>query len=209
MRRRFWNEPIAGVTLALAIVAAGCGERKQAATTGDTASTGAVSATDTAANAPAAPASGALTDANIVALLDEANKADSSAGAAAVAKATSPGVKQFAKLMMSEHHELRQAGQELAKKVNLTPEPPANDPLAPLAQQEMSALESTPKGPQFDRAYIDQEVAVHKAVKDLLGQAKNAAQNDQLKNLISKAEPVIQKHLDQAEALQKKLGTTT
>ena len=64
--------------------------------------------TDSAAAPAAAP--GALSDANIVALLDEANMADSAAGAYAVTKATNPEVKAFAKLMMGEHHALRAAG---------------------------------------------------------------------------------------------------
>jgi putative membrane protein len=150
-----------------------------------------------------------LTDANIVALLDEANKADSAAGAAASTKATSKEVKDFARLMMSEHHALRQQGQQLAKKLNVSPAPPANDPVKPLAESETKALESTPKGPEFDRVYIEQEVAAHKAVLDLVNNAEDQAQNEQLKALIGQAKPVIQKHLDQAEDIQDKLGKAT
>jgi putative membrane protein len=208
MDRRFWRG-VPEAAVALAMLAGGCKARNETASVGDTTTTGAVPATDTAASAPANVPTSKLTDANIVALLDEANKADSAAGAVAAAKATSAGVKRFAREMTSEHHALRRQGQELAKKLNITPAPPANDPLAPLAQQEMSTLQSTPKGAQFDRAYIDQEVAAHQAVKDLLAQAKEAAENDQLKDLISKAQPVIQKHLDQAEALQKQLPAST
>ena len=47
-------------------------------------------------NAPRRSRSAPLTDANIVALLDEANKADSAAGALAVTKATNKAVKDFA-----------------------------------------------------------------------------------------------------------------
>ena len=164
-------------------------------------------ATDTA-SADAAGKSAPLTDANIVALLDEANKADSAAGALAVTKATNKEVKDFAKLMMSEHHALREAGQQLAKKLNVTPAPPATDPVKPLAEGETKALESTPKGPEFDRVYIEQEVAAHKAVLDLAENAHGQAQNEQLKALIEQAKPVIQKHLDQAEKLKDKLGGT-
>jgi putative membrane protein len=195
--------------LAIAAVISGCGKARNApAGTGDTATVGSAPASDTGMAAhteQTPPAGGSLNDANIVALLDEANKADSAAGALAATKATSPDVKAFARLMMSEHHALRLQGQQLAKKLGVTPAPPANDPLAPMAQQETSTLQSTPKGAEFDRAYIDQEVTVHKAVKDLLDQAKSSAQNDQLKDLITKAQPVIEKHLDQAESLQKKL----
>jgi putative membrane protein len=210
MSTRVWRHQLPSALLALALLTGACRPRNK------TGETGSVSGnpTDTALTAPSpgaatAASTGKLTDANIVALLDEVNAADSTAGALAVTKATSPDVKQFGRLMMSDHHALRLQGQQLAKKQQITPSPPADDSVAPLAQQEKSALESTPKGPEFDRTYIDQEVGVHRAVKDLLEKSKGAAENDQLKDLIGKAQPVIQKHLDQAELLQKKLTAST
>jgi len=196
--------------LALALALGACNSNRDRNATPGGAETATVPA-DTgamapAANAPAAPAE--LSDANIVALLDHANAADSTAGALAVTKATDPAVKQFAKLMMSEHHALRKQGADLAKQLKVTPEPPANDPVTPLAQQETQALQSAPKGAQFDRTYIDQEVAAHQAVLDLANQAHDQAKNEQLKALIEKAKPVIEKHLDQAKQLQQKLQSS-
>jgi putative membrane protein len=153
-----------------------------------------------------APATGQLSDANIVALLDEANMADSASGAYALGKATDPAVKSYAKLMMGEHHALRAQGQQLAKRLNVTPQLPANDPLKPAVATEMAALRAAPKGAQFDRTYIEQEIGIHKAVLDLAGQAHGAAQNEELKKLIEQARPVIEKHLERAEEIQKKLG---
>jgi putative membrane protein len=150
----------------------------------------------------------ALTDPNIVALLDEANKADSAGGAFAVGKATSPGVKSFAKMMMSEHHALRVQGEALAKKLNVTPEAPTDDPVKTAGSSEMAALHSAAKG-AFDSTYIDQEVTIHKAVLDLANKAHDDTKTDELKKLIESAKPIIQKHLDRAEELQKKLGKAT
>jgi putative membrane protein len=164
-------------------------------------------AADTTASGSAE--TGALTEPNIVALLDEANQADSAAGAYALTKATNPEVKAFAKLMMGEHHALRAQGQQLAQKLNVTPEPPANDPVQAAAQSEMAALRAVPKGPQFDRTYIEQEIAIHKALLDLAEKAHGATQNQELKALIEKAKPVIEKHQDLAEEIQKKLGKPT
>jgi putative membrane protein len=118
-------------------------------------------------------------------------------------------VKAFARLMMGEHHALRAQGRQLAERLKVTPEPPADDPLKPAAASEMAALRAAPKGAQFDRTYIEQEIGIHKAVLDLTGKAHDAAQNDELKNLIEQATPVIQKHLDRAEEIQKKLGKPT
>lgn len=166
--------------------------------------------TDTAAvgrtsGAPAATPKGGLTDSNIVAILDEANKADSAGGALALKKATRPDVKAFAKLMMAEHHALRVEGQQLAKQLNIAPKPPERDPLAGYTRNEAATLQKTPKGPEFDRIYIDNEVSVHQAVLDFANQARVTTQTPELKALIEKAIPVIRKHLEQAEGIQKQL----
>ncbi len=146
-----------------------------------------------------------LTDANIVAILDGANKADSTAGAVAAKKGTRDDVKAFAKLMMGEHHALRVQGQQLAKQLGVEPKPPERDPLAPYVASAMKALQSTPKGAQFDQTYIDNEVSIHSAVLDFANQARVTTQTPQLRELIEKAIPIIRKHFEQAQALQKEL----
>jgi putative membrane protein len=194
----------------LALSLAACGDRDRSSAIRDTVPAGQETGmTADTTTLDTAGTSASLTDPNIVALLDEANKADSAAGALAVTKASNKEVKDFAKLMMSEHHALREAGQQLAKRLKVTPEPPATDPVKPLAQGETNALESTPKGPEFDRVYIEQEIAAHKAVLDLAENAHGQAQNEQLKALIEQAKPVIQKHLDQAEKIKSQLGEAT
>jgi putative membrane protein len=187
-----------------AALLAGCGDRGEEASRR-------MESSDTAMSQPqpsdaGAAATGELSDANIVGLLDEANMADSASGAYALGKATNAEVKAFARLMMGEHHALRSQGQQLAKRLNVNPELPANDPLKPAAESEMAALRAAPKGAQFDRTYIEQEIGIHKAVLDLAGKAHGAAQNAELKKLIEQAKPVIEKHLEQAEAIQKRLG---
>jgi putative membrane protein len=153
---------------------------------------------------PAATPKG-FTDANFVAILDEANKADSTAGAVALKKATNPEVKAFARLMMAEHHALRVAGQALAKQLGVQPQPPERNPLAGYVQTEMNELKKAPKGPEFDRTYIDHEVSVHSAVLDFANQARVTTQTPELRELIEKAIPVVRKHLEQAQELQKQL----
>ena len=173
--------------------------------TADTGATGMAPADTTGA----ASSHASYTDANFVALLDEVNKADSAAGAYALGKASDPGVKAFAKMMMSEHHALRVQGLALAKKLKITPEPPANDPVQAAASTETETLRAAGTGAAFDRAYIDQEVPMHKAALDLANQAYESTQSAEFKALIEKAKPVIQKHLDRAEELQKSLAKST
>jgi putative membrane protein len=196
----------AGLTLLLAATA--CQGRTDNAAR-DTTATG--TASDTGAASGAAPATtpkGGLSDSNIVALLDEANKADSAAGAVAIKKATNPEVKAFAKLMMADHHAMRVQGLALAKQLGVTPKPPERDPLAGYIRNETDALQKTAKGAEFDRTYIDHEVSIHQAVLDFANQARVTTQTAELRDLIEKAAPVVKKHLEQAQEIQKKLGST-
>ena len=191
-------------TFAIAVLALTACSKKESASTDTTAASSTVSA-DTSAMSAGAPAAGTWTDANIVALLDEANAGDSTAGAVAATKGTAAAVRDFAKRMMRDHHQLRVQGQALAKKLNVTPSAPSDDPVTPAGQKEMDTLNSTAKGKDFDRAYIDAEVDIHKAVLDIATKAAAQTQNAELKNLIQKAAPVIQSHLDKAESIQKTL----
>jgi putative membrane protein len=146
-----------------------------------------------------------LTDANILAVLDAANRTDSSGGAVAAKKASRPDVKAYARVMMKEHHTLRAEGQALAKQLGVVPKPPERDPLAAYLANEMKALQATPSGTEFDRTYIDHEVSIHQAVLDFANQARVTTQTAQLRELIEKAIPVVRKHLEQAQAIQKQL----
>lgn len=197
----------AGLALVLgaAVAMAACKKSENAATdTGAAKDTGMAATTDTgAAAAPAAPA--ALTDANIVYILDNANMLDSAAGAVAATKGTNSEVREFGKRMMRDHHALRKQGQDLAKKLNVTPAAPANDDSKASYDKTMSMLNGAAKGKDFDKAYIDNEVTYHQAVLQTATNAMAAAQNAELKNLIQKAAPAIQAHLTLAESIQKKM----
>ena len=185
----------------LAVVACA---KKDNTTTDTTAVTGTMADTSAMAASSTTPAA-TWSDANIVAMLDEANAADSSAGAIAATKGTAAAVRDFAKMMMRDHHNLRTQGAALAKKLNVTPAAPADDPVPAMAQAETNTLNSTAKGKDFDKAYIDAEVDAHKAVLDLATKAAGQTQTTELKNLIQKAAPLIQAHLTKVEAIQKTL----
>ena len=210
--------PAVTMTLVLALAAGACQSKGRApdgtesAANPSVADTAMAAAADTAAMSTGATDStstvkGGLDDATILGLLDATNKADSTAGALASKKATDPDVKAFGELMMSEHHALRVSGEELAKKLSVTPTPPAKDPIAPYAAAETAALRKATKQ-DFDKTYIDNEVTVHQAVIDALNMAKVSTRTPELKSLLEQALPVIRKHLDQAQTIQKKLSPT-
>lgn len=160
-------------------------------------------ARDTPSALPGSAGPSGLSDANIFAMLDEANAADSSEGAIAAAKGTSAQVREFGKQMMRDHHAMRVEGQTLAKKLNIIPQPAPDDNSQAELQKSADLLNNTAKGKDFDRAYIDLQVEDHKAVLDKATKAMAATQTAELKNLIQKAAPKVLAHLDKVEAIQK------
>jgi putative membrane protein len=191
--------------LALATVAALVAGCSKSDTTADTmkAHDSAMAATSAPAPASAAPA---MTDANILAVLDAANVADSSDGSVAATKGTSADVKAFGRDMVKDHHALHAEGQALARKLNVTPGMPAGDNSVAAAAAWHDSLVAMPKGAAFDKAYIDHEVTAHEQVLQKAQAADAAAQNAELKAMIPKAAAKVQEHLDQAKKVQSKLG---
>jgi putative membrane protein len=142
-------------------------------------------------------------DANIFALLDEANAADSTHGAVAATKGTSSAVRDFGKLMMRDHHALRVQGEALAKRLAITPVAPLGDSLPADVQKATDLLNTTAKGKDFDKAYIDHEVEMHKRVLEIVTQSMDAAESTELKYMIQKATPILQAHLDKVQSIQR------
>lgn len=161
-----------------------------------------------AAATPAPPPAPVLTDANIVALLDAANATDSTHGSHASSMGTDAEVKTFGKNMMRDHHALRKAGEDLAKKLGVTPELPAGDNSAAAVKAWADSMMAMPKGAAWDKAYINHEVTYHEAVLATAQAGLAAAQNQELKDLITKAAPNIQAHLDHAKKIQARLAAT-
>ena len=202
MFRRVLHRTSIAALAAVALIA-GCDKDNKAEDSAKLADSMAMAAPATPAPAPAP----ALSDPNIVALLDGANATDSSAGAIAASKGTHTEVKSFAKDMMRDHHALRKAGQDLAKKLNVTPELPAGDNSMAMAQSWRDSLNAMPKGAEWDKAYMAHEVTYHEQVLATAQAGLAAAQNQELKDLIAKAAPNIQAHLDHAKAIHAKLMT--
>jgi len=193
--------------LVLALFGAVACAKKEAATdtTAMGASAAAMAPPPMGASTTASP-TGGLTDPNIVYILDQANAADSARGKLAETKGTNAEVKSFGRLMVGEHHGLRVKGQQLAKKLGVTPAAPSGDQSEAQAKQEMDTLTAMAKGKAWDKAYIDYEVTYHEQVLQTATTALGAAQNAELKALIQAAAPVIQRHLDMAKKIQTKLN---
>ncbi|HEV7704076.1 MAG TPA: hypothetical protein VGO46_07265, partial [Gemmatimonadaceae bacterium] len=122
------------LTLLTSVAIAGC-KGKDGGAAPDTTAAAAMPKPDSAAASVPTP----LSDANIAGLVDEVNVADSTLAAAALPKLTNSGARNFAKLMMGEHHGLHSKGLALEKEQKITPEIPGADPFKAAVGAEQSA----------------------------------------------------------------------
>lgn len=147
-----------------------------------------------------------LDDPTIVAIFDAANTWDIETGSLAAKKAQSADVREFGKMLAHDHEAVRQQGRDLAKKLGVTPTPPGPDfQMAKDHYAAMAKLQSA-SGAAFDRAFLENEIAYHKAVIDAVTNTLlPAIQNAELKALVVKVAPAFQAHLIAAQNQLSKL----
>lgn len=155
---------------------------------------------------PAAQAPAALDDPTIVAIFDNANTADIQTGKLAAERAHSKEVRQFGAMLARDHAMVRQQGRDLAKKLGVTPTPPAGDKSAADEAAVIRRLGSL-QGAEFDRAFLQREIQFH---KDVIAAIQTtllpAIKNEELKAFVVKIAPAFQAHLQMAENLDKQLA---
>lgn len=151
--------------------------------------------------APRSAAAQALNDPTIVAIFDAANTWDMETGALAVKRAKSKSAHEFGEMLVRDHKAVRQQGRDLAKKLGVTPTPPANFGMAKDHAAAMAKL-SKLHGAAFDKAFLAHEVAYHKAVLDAVTTTLlPALQNAEVKDLVTKVGPAFQAHMIRAQSL--------
>lgn len=147
----------------------------------------------------------ALDDPTIVAIFDQANTADIETGDLAAKRGHSPDVRKLGAMFARDHRAVRQQGRDLAKKLGVTPTPPSDDHSAADQAKTMATLRAL-HGAAFDKAYLEHEVAFHKAVIDAVTNTLlPAIQNPELKALVVKVAPAFQAHMMAAEHLEQQL----
>jgi putative membrane protein len=155
--------------------------------------------------APAAAAA-PLDDATIVAIFDAANTADIETGRLAAERGNSTEVREFGAMLARDHETVRQMGRDLAKKLGVTPTPPADDRASKDQAAALARLRGL-SGQAFDAAFLRHEAGFHKGVIDAVQTTLlPAIQNAELKALVVKVAPAFQGHMLAAEQLEKKLA---
>jgi putative membrane protein len=148
-----------------------------------------------------------LSDAEIASIAVTANQIDINYANLAMQKTKNPEVLRFAQTMATDHKAVIDKAVALVTKLGVTPKD--ND----VSKSLQSDAEKTGKslrakdGDAFTKAYIDNEVAYHKAVINtvenvLIPQSQNA----ELKALLQSVMPVLRAHLEHAHMVQGQLG---
>jgi putative membrane protein len=181
--------------IALTLLAAACTTKQESAPVDTPAMSSA------AATAP----SPKLDDPTIVAIFDAANTADIETGQLAVERGSTKAIRDFGAMLVHDHKMVRQQGRDLAGKLGVTPTPPADDASAKAHADAMATLRSK-TGPEFDRAFLDHEVAFHQAVIDAVTNTLlPAIQNAEVKDLVVKVAPAFEAHRTAAANMRAKL----
>jgi putative membrane protein len=135
------------------------------------------------------------TDPQIAHIAYTAGVIDIAAAKQALAKTGNKDVKAFAEDMVRDHEAVNKQALDLAKKLNVKPED--NDTSRSLSKNAADKLAELGKlkNAEFDKAYVANEVAYHKAVDTALEtQLIPSANNAELKSLLQTGLKIFQGH---------------
>ena len=138
-------------------------------------------------------------DARLLNKLHEANQLEIAAGKLAQAQTPTPGVKKFGAKLIADHSASDAEVSAIAKAEGVD--------LVPAAETPLDALRDL-KGAKFDRAFALLMVKDHTSAIQALQAAHDDPHGAQVRALIAKTLPVVQKHLKHAQQLENPLPHT-
>ena len=147
----------------------------------------------------AAPAFAQVAAPDFVKMAGASDKFEITEAKLAEARSHNPKIKMFARMMVRDHTQSTMKVKAAARRLmGHNPPPPMLDDEQ---TQNLSALRAA-RGHDFERTYLDQQVASHQKALDLMqGYAQNG-DAPPLKKAAGEITPVVQMHLDKAKELQ-------
>ena len=148
----------------------------------------------------------APTDPQIAHIAYTAGNLDIEAAKQALKTSHNATVRDFAQQMVRDHEAVNAKALALVKKLHVTPEAnPTSASLTKGADAERAKLAKL-SGAAFDRAYVNNEVAFHKAVNSALASTLiPSAHNAELKSLLETGLTLFKEHQMHAEQVAAKL----
>lgn len=194
MTRMFSRTAIAALAL---VTFAACADKDA-----DTSATTTETTTEMAPPPPAAPV---MTDANILSALMSADSMEIELGKAIKAMGSDAGLKVYGATLVTAHGQHAKDVAALATKDSIMPSAMMGDTTMQHVSNMKSMMSSMTKGAATDSAFVAEAINGHQVALDQLNAAEGAAQNADVKAMVTATKPVVQAHLDAAKALQEKM----
>ena len=175
-----------------------------ASNTADTAGAAVNKAQDATGAAVGATSANTMGSRDTGAFVSNASQSDMyeiQAGQIAQKRSKNPDVKAFGKMMVADHTAMSNAMKPLIGAAGQTPA----DKLDQRRQGFIDNLNQASDA-DFDKVYIDQQVAGHQEALDLMNGYAKDGPDAGLKGGAAKAAPKVQAHLDKAKAIQAKVA---
>jgi putative membrane protein len=145
-----------------------------------------------------------LTDPEIASVAVTANQIDMGYADIAISKSKDTSILDFARTMKRDHQAIIDQAVALVTKLGVTPKDNSVTQSLLSGATKTKQMLNSKSGKAFNKAYIDNEVAYHKAVISTVNDVLiPEAQNAELKALLQKVVPLLNAHLSHAEMLQK------
>ena len=140
-----------------------------------------------------------VSDSDIAAIVTAANQGEIDQANAALTKASSSAVRDFAQMMITDHTNALSAAQSLFSNRNITPtDNSTSNSLKSGSQQTISAL-NTYSGAAFDRTYMQAQVDAHQWLLNTMDSTLiPSASSSALRNLLQTQRGTVSAHLDRA-----------
>lgn len=147
-----------------------------------------------------------LIDTEIASVAVVANQIDIDYAKIALKRSKNRDIIDFANRMIEDHNAVIQQAVALVEKLGVNPKDNAvTQSLLNQSKETLKALKKVSRK-DFDKAYIDNEVAYHKAVIDAVnGLLIPETNNSELKGLLEAVVPALEAHLEHAKMIQAKI----
>lgn len=146
-----------------------------------------------------------LTDPEIASVAVTANQIDVDYGELALKNSNNEDIRKFAITMIADHQNIIQEATELAKRLHVTPQ--TNAMTQSLFSGEAATMKTlkAKRGEAFDKAYVQNEAAYHKAVVEAVKtRLIPETQNAELKGLLQSVLPLLEHHAMMANEMASK-----
>lgn len=148
-----------------------------------------------------------LSDPEVASVAVTANQIDIEYADIALERSSNPEVINFAKTMKNDHQAVIGQAVALVQRLKVTPQSNYLTSKLLVDAKKTKALLNARKGTAFDRYYIENEVAYHKAVINVVETILiPETENSEVKALLEKVLPALRTHLSHAEMLHKNLS---